>query len=152
MKKYFRRISFVFLLSVLLYACGSGGGSDGGSGQDPSLPRRALSFDRPTQYTDNTSISSSALVSEYRIYIKTGNIVFSDLDTYYRLFPTESNPDPVDPAYKIDLNNTAIVSFFNLQRGTIYYLKMRAVVEGVLSDFSDNTISFNFDNNVSLVY
>lgn len=149
MAETLRRFIIVLFLVAFLQACGSGGGS-GGGGQGSTLPTRTLSWDRPTQYVDNTNIPSAALVDEYRIYIKSGNMVFSDSDAYYTLL--EWNPDPVDPAYKIDLNSAEIVSYFNLKKGTTYYLKMRTVVSGVLSDFSENTISFNFDNNLSVIY
>jgi hypothetical protein len=145
-----KRIFLLLVLGISLHGCGSGGGS-GSGGQTTGLPIRTLSFDRPTRFTDNSEIFSSQ-INEYWIYIKTDNTVFSDSDLYYRVFPVDCMPDPVDPSYKVDLNTNGVVSLFNLQKGNIYYLKLRTVVSGAVSDFSYNGVSFNFDNSASSVY
>jgi hypothetical protein len=137
---------------VLLQLCNGCGGGSGGGPQYSGLPSRTLSWNRPTTYMDGTTIPSSTMVSEYRIYIKTSNTAFTELDPYYSIYLGDWAPSPADPMYKFELNTAGIASFFSLEVGNTYFLKMRAVVSGVSSNFSDNTVSFNFDNNVSIGY
>lgn len=141
----------IILMALLQVFNGCGGGSGGGQ-QYNGLPSRTLSWNRPTAYVDDTIIPSAAMVTEYRIYIKTSNTAFTELDPYYSIYLGDWSPYPADPVYKIELNTAGIASFFSLEVGKTYFLKMRAVVSGISSDFSENTVSFNFDNNVSIVY
>jgi len=128
----------VFLLAAVFSACGGGGGG----GTDTNVPQRTLSWDPPTQYTDNTNIANPLQeLGEYWVYVKTDNTSFTPADDYVVV-------SAVDPATNLlvesfDLRNAYLP--LSLKTGTTYYVSMRAVsTSGVASDFSDPSPPFTF--------
>ena len=135
-------ISSVLLVALLLAACGGGGGGT----SEPRLPLKTLSWSGPTQFVDNTAIPPESPGDPYKfwIYVKTDNTSFSVADPYYEVpdINWTNNPNYV---YTFPLNSPLFVSMFNLKIGTDYYIRMRVVVGGAQSGFSESSRRFRFD-------
>ena len=133
-----------FIVTVLISMVAACGG--GGSGtSEVRLPLKTLSWKGPTQFVDNSPIPGESPGSPYRfwIYVNTDNTAFSVLDAYYEIpdINWSNNPDYV---YTFQLNTPLFVSMFNLKGGTDYYIKIRAVVNGIPSEFSEVSRQFRF--------
>ena len=137
-------ISPVLLAVLLLASCGGGGG--GGAAPEQRLPLKTLRWSGPTQFVDNTAIppESPANPHKFWIYVKTDNTSFSVMDPYYEVPDVNWNNDP-NYVYSFALNTPLFVGMLNLKTGTDYYIKMRVVVEGNPSAFSESSRRFRFD-------
>ncbi|MDO8739466.1 hypothetical protein [Candidatus Deferrimicrobium sp.] len=135
----------VLISFLLLVACGGGGGGGGGGTLQVTLPLKTLSWKGPTQFVDNSTIPAEPPGNPYkfRIYVNTDNTAFSELNAYYEI-PDINWSDNTDYVYTFPLNTPLFVSMFNLKAGTDYYIKMRVVVGGIPSEFTEVSQRFRF--------
>lgn len=90
------------------------------------VSEKTLTWDPPTQYTDNSALNPASDLDHYEIYVKQENR-FSDSDMY---------TDTV-PAYNTAYNLALLL--MPSQPPQSYYVSVRAVTtSGVKSDFSSS--------------
>jgi len=139
MTRRFRHMLPRLLLTAGLAACGGGGG---GGGSDSGIAQRTLSWDPPTQYTDNTFISNPLLeLKEYWVYVKTDNTSFTPLDDYVVVTAVDPGTNTLVTSFDLRLAYSGL----SLSKGTTYYVAMRAVsTTDTASDFSEPSPAFHF--------
>ncbi len=138
LKRFHILVGFAVLTSFLFIGCG-GGGEGASSSQSIGPQTQTLTWDPPQTYIDNSLMDPYRELDYYEFYIGS-DPTFSDNEAPVAQVAAVTNIlNPDGHSYTQTLTNE--FSLGNLlpftQRGTVYYLSIRAVgIDGLRSGFS----------------
>lgn len=127
-RKYF---AVAVAAAIFLAGCG-GGGSSGSVGE--SIPVKTLSWDPPTEYTDNTPLTPATDLDSFEIYVK-------ETDSFSEADMAMASVSAIDPGTQ-QVATSFVISNLSpfLSQGTTYYVAIRAITKnGAKSDYSSSS-------------